>query len=312
MRRARPLLGLVLLLAACGPPEDRAPLRPTAVPPTPFEQKDLLLGTLRLRYIDVRPESEATATLPVVMIPGHTSRIEEYDAMVPVLARRHRVLVLDFPGSGYSSKPERDYDLRFYEDTLVDFLDALGVGQAFLVGGSQGGNLTLRLGWRFPERFPRLCPWAPGSAWPARPWLARLMRAVGGYTLFWPTVRIQSTYWYDEDWPGREHALRETFAYYDEVMGPGFVRMYWGMAADQMGRSLFPLVPEIEQPTLLAWGDQDHGASMGEGVARLHELLPHSELLVVPGARHSLAAEVPVPLAEAILGFLSRPAGELP
>ena len=30
-----------------------------------------------------------------------------------------------------------------------------------------GGNLVLRLGHRYPERFERLAPWAPGSA---NPW----------------------------------------------------------------------------------------------------------------------------------------------
>jgi pimeloyl-ACP methyl ester carboxylesterase len=51
---------------------------------------------------------------------------------------------------------------------------------------------------------------------------------------------------------------------------------------------------------------------MGEGVRRLHELLPHSELKVYPNARHSLAAEVPGALAAAIEEFLMRPAHELP
>jgi pimeloyl-ACP methyl ester carboxylesterase len=79
------------------------------------------------------------------------------------------------------------------------------------------------------------------------------------------------------------------------------------MAADQMERSLFELAPRIQQPTLLMWGDQDDGANMGEGVARLHALLPHDELRVFPGARHSLAAEIPGPLSETIDEFLRRP-----
>jgi pimeloyl-ACP methyl ester carboxylesterase len=95
-------------------------------------------------------------------------------------------------------------------------------------------------------------------------------------------------------------------------MGPGFVRMYFDMAADQVGRTLFGIAPKIRQPTLLGWGDRDDGADMGNGVKRLDELLPHSELRVYPNARHSLAAEVPEALAVAIAEFLSRPEGRLP
>ena len=298
----------VLMSSACGTPSDPGWTRPQSVRATRYPQHDIEIDGLRLRYIDVRPEGDPEAT--VLVIHGHTSRIEEYDGLVPHLSERMRVLVVDLPGSGYSDKPERAYSLAFYEDILVDFLDALGVEQAHLAGGSMGGNLTLRLGQRFPERFPRLAPWAPGSAWPARPWVAKVMRRLNSYALFWPIVRVQSRYWYSEDWPLREATLDETFRYYDEVMSPGFVRMYFDMAADQVGRTLFDIAAEIEQPTWLGWGDRDHGANMGEGVARLHELLPNSELRVFPGARHSLAAEIPDDLGRAVAEFLLRRPGD--
>jgi pimeloyl-ACP methyl ester carboxylesterase len=301
-------VALVLVLAVgCGTPPDAKPMRPTAVRATPFEQHDIEIGGLRLRYVDVRPQGAPAAT--VLLIHGHTSRIEEYDGIVPHLAARLRVLVVDLPGSGYSDKPERGYSLAFYEDALIAFLDELGVEEAYLAGGSMGGNLTLRLGHRFPQRFPRLAPWAPGSAWPARPWAAAAMRRLTSYALFWPIVKVQSRYWYSEDWPLRDATLDETFRYYDEVMGPGFVQMYFDMAADQVGRTLFDIAPEIRQPTWLGWGDRDDGANMGEGVARLHELLPDSELRVFPGARHSLAAEIPDDLGRAVAEFLLREPG---
>jgi pimeloyl-ACP methyl ester carboxylesterase len=256
-----------------------------------------------LRFIDEGPRGAASTLL---VIPGHTARIEGFDAMVPQLSQEHRVVVADLPGSGYSEKPERVYDLRYYEDVLVGLIDALGLQGVVPVGGSLGGNLVLRLGHRFPDRFERLVVWAPGSAWPARPGLARLVRRCCGPRLFWTSVRVQSRYWYGHDFPGRETALRETFDYYREVWSPGFVQMYWGLAADQLEHSLFDLAPAIAQSTLLLWGDQDHGGGMGKGVARLHELLPNDELVVFEGARHSLEAEIPERLSDAILRFLRR------
>ena len=267
---------------------------------------------MALRYLDVGPATPAPAPadhpprLPLVIIPGHTARIEGFVSMIPVLAEHHRVLVLDLPGSGESEKPVRTYDLHFYEDTLIAFLDHLGIDHAIPVGGSLGGNLVLRLGYRFPERFPQLVLWAPGSAWKAKPTLAWLTRHVVGSRLlggllFWPVVRTQSRFWYSPDYPNRQQELDETFAYYRRIMSPGFLAMYWGLAADQLRRSLFDLAPDIAQPTVLMWGDQDHGAQMGKGVARLHELLPNNRLHVFPGRRHSLEAECPDDLATQIL-----------
>lgn len=273
------------------------------------EARWLELDGVRVRYVDIGPTSTpgaASANLPLLIIPGHTARIDGFIPMIPTLCASHRVLVLDMPGSGESDKPDRRYDLRYYEDVLVAFLDHLGIDQAIPVGGSLGGNLVLRLGHRFPERFPRLILWAPGSAWKAKPALAWLTRHIVGSkalrgATFWPVVRTQSRFWYSPDYPDRQRELDETFAYYRRVMSPGFLAMYWGMAADQLGRSLFDLAPDIRQETLLMWGDQDHGAQMGKGVARLHELLPDNVLHVFPGRRHSLEAECPDDLAAQIL-----------
>ena len=272
------------------------------------------LDGVRLRHLDVPAASGAAEQLPLLIIPGHTARIDGYLPLVPALSQDRRVLVLDCPGSGESDKPDRRYDLRYYEDTLVAYLDHLGIDQAIPVGGSLGGNLVLRLGHRFPERFPRLVLWAPGSAWKARPTVAWLTRhVIGGRVLrkamFWPVVKTQSRFWYSPDYPHRQRELDETFAYYRRVMSPGFLAMYWGMAADQVGRSLFPLAPEIAQPTRIMWGDQDHGAGMGKGVARLHELIPNNRLHVFPGRRHSLEAEGPDDLAAQILLGCEDPPG---
>jgi pimeloyl-ACP methyl ester carboxylesterase len=310
--RHRSWLAFATALLRCGAPPDAGRTRPKSVRTTPFPQRDAQILGLRVRYIDVAPTAAPADDAPaLLLIPGHTSRIEEYDGLVPILARRHRVVVLDYPGSGYAEKPDREYSLALYEDVSTGLLDALGIEQAYLAGGSLGGNLVLRLGHRYPQRFERLAPWAPGSAWHPNARVGRVVRAIRGYPLFWPIVFLQSRYWYGPAWPGRDAALADTFAYYREVMGPGFVRMYFEMAADQVERTLFEIAPQIRQPVWLGWGDQDHGANMGVGVAKLAKLLPRCELCVFPGARHSLAAEVPDALASAIDAFLTAPADPL-
>ena len=259
---------------------------------------------LRLRIGDTGRPDDAEGP-PLLVIPGHTARIEGFDELAEYLPARRRLVVVDLPGCGESDRPDRHYDLRFYEDVLVALLDELGIEQAVPVGGSLGGNLVLRLGHRFPDRFPELVLWAPGGAWRAHPragrWVGRLGRAA-----FWPSVWVQSRFWYDRSFEGRERELAATFAYYRTIMGPGFVRMYWGIAGDQVAHSLFDIAPAIRQRTLLMWGDRDHGARMGDGVAELGRLLPNHRFVIFPGARHSIETEIPELLGRTIVEFLSE------
>ncbi len=279
--------------------------RPSRVRATPYEQHDVQALGLRLRYVSVGPTEPGAQGQPLLLIHGHTSRIEEYDALIPYLARHHRVLACDLPGCGYSEKPwDRPYSLSLYEDVLLAFLDALGIQEANLAGGSLGGNLALRLGHKVPDRFGRLVAWAPAGAWRRAPKAAHLVRALGGPALFWPSLWGQSRFWYEKRWPGRQDALRESFDYYREVACRGFIRMYWEVAADQLAQSHFDYAHEIRQPTLLAWGDRDHGMNIGAGVRRLERLIPKATLRVFEGARHSLANEIPEDLAGAANEFL--------
>jgi pimeloyl-ACP methyl ester carboxylesterase len=89
-------------------------------------------------------------------------------------------LSVDLPGAGDSDKPlGAPYDARFFADSVVAFLDALGIERAHVVGNSLGGRVALELGLRHPGRVGRLALLAPSLAWRRdRPWapLLRLVR----------------------------------------------------------------------------------------------------------------------------------------
>jgi pimeloyl-ACP methyl ester carboxylesterase len=283
----------------------RTRTRPEGASATTHEQRDIEVLGLRLRYVDIRPR-DAESDVPVLLIHGHSSRLEEYDELVPHLSGRRRVLVPDLPGSGYSDKPDRPYSLRLFEDSLLGFLDSVGVDRCHLAGGSLGGNLVLRLGHREPERFAHLAAWAPAGAWERmQGWAlyARIMRHLR--FMFWPNLWIQSRFWYSKSWAGRKAALENAWRYYREVYGPGFHRMYWEIGEDQVTSSLFDHVHEIDHPTYLAYGEHDTALDMNLGVERLAKLMKKARLRVFANARHSLANEIPEMLGKDVDEFLA-------
>jgi pimeloyl-ACP methyl ester carboxylesterase len=90
------------------------------------------------------------------------------------------MIAVDLPGFGDSSKPiGASYDAPFFARAIVDFLDALELDRADLIGNSLGGRVALELGLEHPDRVGRLALLAPSLAWRrSRPWtpLLRLTR----------------------------------------------------------------------------------------------------------------------------------------
>ena len=73
------------------------------------------------------------------------------------LATRHRVYVPDLPGFGRTEKPGwMDYSPGAYSRFLLDFMAALDIGRAALVGHSLGGGVALRAILDDPGRADRL------------------------------------------------------------------------------------------------------------------------------------------------------------
>ena len=119
-----------------------------------------VLDGLRHRYIEVAGIGThyvvAGQGPPVVLVHGLGSSAATWQRTIEPLAERHTVYALDMPGHGDSEKPEVQYSLEAGIAYLSDFLDALDVPRAALVGNSMGGLLSLGMALERPERVTRL------------------------------------------------------------------------------------------------------------------------------------------------------------
>ncbi len=82
--------------------------------------------------------------------------------LVPLLAKEFRVIVIDLPGFGLSSKDLNiSYALEPQTKRLVEFLTQLQLGPVCLVGSSMGGLIGLHLAAQHPQRISGLVVLAP-------------------------------------------------------------------------------------------------------------------------------------------------------
>ncbi|NIB39230.1 alpha/beta fold hydrolase [Pseudomaricurvus alkylphenolicus] len=66
------------------------------------------------------------------------------------------VIIPDLPGFGDSDKPDTDYTLDFFVESVVGFLDQLDLNSVSLVGNSLGGAVSLGVALAHPQRVEKL------------------------------------------------------------------------------------------------------------------------------------------------------------
>ncbi|HET8751702.1 MAG TPA: alpha/beta fold hydrolase, partial [Gaiellaceae bacterium] len=103
-----------------------------------FEEREVEWHGTRLAYA-VGGEGR-----PLVLVHGLGGTIENWRALAPGLAARHRVLVPDLPGHGHSSPLAAPPDLDALAGAVLGVADAEEARGAVLVGHSLGGVVGLR------------------------------------------------------------------------------------------------------------------------------------------------------------------------
>jgi 2-hydroxy-6-oxonona-2,4-dienedioate hydrolase len=99
----------------------------------PLTQRHVDAGGVCTRVV------EAGEGEPLVLLHGIASHLEAHLTVLPALAERHRVVLYDMPGRGWSDKPDRPYTIDYLGDHLVALLGALDIPRAHLCGQSLGG-----------------------------------------------------------------------------------------------------------------------------------------------------------------------------
>jgi pimeloyl-ACP methyl ester carboxylesterase len=117
---------------------------------------------VRLHYVE-RGSGE-----PLVLLHGNGSMIQDFESsgLVNMAAKNYRVIVIDRPGFGHSSRPRNVIWTPDAQAQLIRrALDRLGVSQAIVLGHSWGASVAVALALKFPD-FVRGLVLASGYYYP--------------------------------------------------------------------------------------------------------------------------------------------------
>ena len=239
--------------------------------------------------VDVHVAVDGPEDAPaVVMVHGFASSLAVWELVLPRLVQDHRVVRLDLPGFGRSSRYEGDYSRAALAEAVVGVMDAVGVSEADLVGHSMGSSVVLTVAHAHPARVRRVAVAAPWLYEDQVPWSLRDARRPGvGEMIF--------GLWFVEhlDW-----RLRLGFAEPDKWVTEEVVQRGRAQLTREGSRAaaldvirgldlpaLEPALPAIAAPTLVMQCDGDVVARP-EYAERLAGTLPQALLEPVSDCGH--------------------------
>jgi pimeloyl-ACP methyl ester carboxylesterase len=228
---------------------------------------------------------------PVLFLHGGWSDSREWRLQMEALSDEFDVIAWDAPGCGGSDDPPIDFGMAGYADAVAGLAAALDLGRPHLVGLSFGGGPALAVYERHPDLAGSLVLAAAYAGWagslPQAEIDARLERMR-------TEVELPPQQWVESYLPSffagpiPQEITDEVVGMMLESRPTGIRPMLEAFAV----ADLRPVLPRIQVPTLLLYGEADSRAPRPIADA-LAAGIPKSELVVIPGVGHCANAEAP-------------------
>jgi len=250
---------------------------------------------------------------PLLLVHGLGGAASNWTELVPLLARRHRLLVPDLPGHGRSTALPAVAGLEPFADRVALVAEHEGLLPAPVVGHSLGGMVVLRLALRRPADVQALILAGAAGLSTGGLWGRQLLSVVTSVR----PGRLAARY---RGWVSRSPLLRRLVFGFVSVADPvgltdeaveGFLAAqllhtdvdgaWQALRADDPRREL----EAIDCPVLVLWGAEDVQLPLDDAFEYTRRL--RARLRVIPGCGHLLIGERPDACDAAIHDFLSPP-----
>jgi pimeloyl-ACP methyl ester carboxylesterase len=247
-----------------------------------------------------------------------------YFETAPKLSRFFNVTLYDLTGHGRSRMPQARYGSRSMAKDLCHLLDSLGIQRAHIIGHSYGGLIGLHLAHIHPQRVSTLTvadsqlssvrrlshPWEQGQK------IKKLLRKRGldfdvqdpyfGYKMLKEAARLQVA-----DRQNEMEALREWVHPFIGRSGKRTARQWLRLVDTTGAESDFltddgltdSILGHMSVPTLAIYGDRSQAIESGK---KLAQILPGTELKIIPRAGHFFPVSKPRALLAAWVPFVRK------
>lgn len=285
----------------------------------PAQGRMIEVAGANLNVLDIGPRDAAGP--PVVMVHGASSNLEVMrQPLGDRLARNHRVILIDRPGHGWSTRVRAEDSTPAIQGRMIDeALQRLGVGSAIFVVHSWSGALGAHMALDYPERIaglvmlaPVAYPWPGGVGWYNKVVTAPVIGPLLAYTITLPLGYFLAK-------PGARGVFLPQSVPQDFVTGTATrlllrPREFLANARDLVTLKAAvaeqaPRYAEIKAPTVIVTGAVDKTVSTNRHSRPFAEAVADAKLVVLPDVGHMVqyaAPDLVITEIEALIGKLAH------
>lgn len=118
--------------------------------------KTVTIGSDAIHYVD------QGSGRPILFVHGLGGQLHHFrQTLFPAMGEGFRLVAMDRPGSGYSTRVSSGARLPEQAEAIAKFIDAVGLEKPLLVGHSLGGAIALRVALDHPDKIAGLALISP-------------------------------------------------------------------------------------------------------------------------------------------------------
>jgi 3-oxoadipate enol-lactonase len=257
----------------------------------------------KINGINLNYETSGPANAPAVILHHPLStNLSTWDELTAALSPKFRVVRLDARGHGQSDAPTGAYTFETLAKDVVDLMDHVGIKRASFLGLSMGGMAGQYLGLLYPDRFNSLVLASTSSRIPddaAAIWDKRIAGArAGGMKA---TLEAALARWVSPAGLKDPALVARLSKMIESTPVDGYIG--WCEAIRRL--NVTDRLRGVKIPTQVVVGELDPATPVAASRA-IHEAIPGSELVIVPGVSHMLHNEDPAGFNAKVVPFIEK------
>lgn len=278
----------------------------------PFKVKYAALSeNMELAYVD-----EGKGAETIIFIHGLGSYLPAWKKNIEDLKSDFRVIAVDLPGYGKSTKNPHSGMMSFYAKVIVNLMDYLNIESAVIGGHSMGGQIAMVMALQYPHRINKLVLVSPAGferfTNGQREWFRQVMTLQSVKNTTVSAIETNLAYNFYEL---PEDAI---FMITDRIAmrtAEDFDNYCYAVARSTHGMVDEPVIDKlkgIHQPVLILFAENDNlipnrylNPGTTKAIANIgHDKLPNSTLQMIPKCGHFAQFEAADVVNQSIRDFL--------